>query len=69
MYRIYFFSDEIYIAPSGVQKERMQVRFSSVIPRYFYAPGMNDRGHIVFILSVCLSVCLSVANFNLRYNF
>ena len=39
----------------------------------FYAPGSNDRGHIVFVLSVCLfvclSVCLSVVNFNLRYNF
>ena len=42
----------------------------------FYAPGSNDRGHIVFVLSVCLSVCLfvclsvclSVVNFNLRYN-
>ena len=31
----------------------------------FYAPGSNDRGHIVFVLSVCLSV----VNFNLRYNF
>ena len=26
----------------------------------FYAPGTNDRGHIVFVLSVCLSVCLFV---------
>ena len=25
-----------------------------------YAPGTNDRGHIVFVLSVCLFVCLSV---------
>ena len=31
----------------------------------FYAPGSNDRRHIVFILSVCLFVCLSVVNFNL----
>ena len=36
-----------------------------VSPRnFFYAPGSNDRGHMVFILSVslfvCLSVCLSV---------
>ena len=31
----------------------------------FYAPGSNDRGHIVFVLSVCLFV----VNFNLRYNF
>ena len=23
----------------------------------FYAPGLNDRGHIVFVLFVCLSVC------------
>ena len=43
----------------------------------FYAPGSNDRGHIVFVRSVCLSVCLfvclsvclSVVNFNLHYNF
>ena len=35
----------------------------------FYAPGSNDRGHIFFVLSVCLSVCLSVVNFNLCYNF
>ena len=25
----------------------------------FYAPGSNDRGHIAFVLSVCLFVCLS----------
>ena len=31
----------------------------------FYAPRSNDRGHTVFVLSVCLSV----VNFNLRYNF
>ena len=31
----------------------------------FYAPGSNDRGHIVIVLSFCLSV----VNFNLRYNF
>ena len=35
----------------------------------FYAHGLNDQGHIVFVLSVCLSACLSVVNFNLRYNF
>ena len=35
----------------------------------FYAPGSNDRGHIVFVQSVCLSVCFSVVNFNMRYNF
>ena len=39
----------------------------------FYAPGSKDRGHIVFVLSVCLFVCLfvclSVVNFNLGYNF
>ena len=28
-----------------------------------YAPGSNDRGHIVFVLSVCLSVCLFVCLF------
>ena len=30
-----------------------------------YAPGSNDQGHIVFVLSVCLSV----VNFNICYNF
>ena len=35
----------------------------------FYAPRSNDRGHIAFVLSVCLFVWLSVVNFNLRYNF
>ena len=34
----------------------------------FYALGSNDRGHIVFVLSV-LSVCLTVVNFNICYNF
>jgi hypothetical protein len=29
----------------------------------FYAPVSKDRGHIVFGLSVCLSVCLSAKNF------
>ena len=28
------------------------------IVRSFYAPGSNDRGHIVFVLSVYLSACL-----------
>ena len=28
---------------------------------YFYAPGLNDWGHVVFVLSV--------VNFNLHYNF
>ena len=37
------------------------------IMKDFYAPGSNDRGHIVFVLSVCLFECLSVVNFNLRY--
>ena len=32
-------------------------------------PGSNDRGQIVFVLSVCLFVCLSVVDFNLRYMF
>ena len=31
----------------------------------FYAPGWNNRGHIVFVLSFCLSV----VNFNPRYSF
>ena len=25
---------------------------------FFYAPGWNDWGHIVYVLSVCLTVCL-----------
>ena len=37
----------------------------SVFMRDFYAPGSN--GGILFLS--CLSVCLSVVNFNLRYNF
>ena len=36
---------------------------------YIYASGSNDRGHIIFVLSVFLSVWLSVVNFNIRYNF
>ena len=40
-------------------------------PSDFYAPGSNDRGHIVLsCLCVCLSVCLSVcllSTLNLRY--
>ena len=39
----------------------------------FMPPEIEDRGHIVFVLSVCLFVggfvCLSVRNFNLAYNF
>ena len=31
----------------------------------FYAPASIDGGHIVFVLSVCLSVCTN--NFNLAY--
>ena len=31
-----------------------------MIFQHFYASGSNDRGHIVFILSVCLSVSLFV---------
>jgi hypothetical protein len=31
----------------------------------FYAPVSKDRGHIVFGLSVRLSVCLSAKNFKL----
>ena len=31
----------------------------------FYAPGSNDLGNIVFVLSVCLSV----VNFNICCNF
>ena len=44
-----------------------QIHFPSMKIQFhqFYAPGLNDRGHIVFVLSVCLSV----VNFNIRYNF
>ena len=35
----------------------------------FLCPGSNDLGHIVFVLSICLFICLSVVNFNIRYNF
>ena len=38
-------------------------KMASDILRHFYAPGSNDRGHIVFVLSVCLFVCLSVCLF------
>ena len=33
---------------------------NSIITPIFYAPGSNDWGQIVFVLSVCLSACLSV---------
>ena len=38
---------------------------------YFYAPRNGIWGHLVFVLSVCLSVCYSVVkkNFNLGHNF
>ena len=54
--------------------ENMQgIKWLSAVWVSFYAPKSNDRGHIVFVLSVCLSfclfVCLSVVNFNLYYNF
>ena len=26
----------------------------------FYAPGSNDRGHVVFVLSVCLFVFIEL---------
>ena len=48
---------------------KVSVMAGSNIIGDFYAPGSNDRGHIVVVLSVCLFVCLSVVNFNLRYNF
>ena len=39
--------------------------FSSLLPGvYFYAPGLNDREHIIFVLS-----CYRIVNFNLRYKF
>ena len=34
----------------------------------FYAPGSNDQGHIVFVLSVCLFVCLlSTLTFDITF--
>ena len=47
---------------------------TKIITNYFYAPGSNDRGHIVWsclfaCLFFCLFVCLSVVNFNLPYIF
>jgi hypothetical protein len=35
----------------------------------FYAPVSKDRGHIVFGLSVCLSVCLSAKTLTLAISF
>ena len=29
----------------------------------------DRRKNIVFVLSICLFLCLSVVNFNIRYNF
>ena len=38
--------------------------------KMFLCPRIKWSGHIVFVMSVCLSVvCLSVVNFNIRYNF
>ena len=39
------------------------MEYEESIKNAFYAPGSNDRGHIVFVLSVCLSECLSVCLF------
>ena len=43
-----------------------------VLNYIYLCPGSNDRGHFIFVPSVCLficlSVCLSVVNFNLRCN-
>ena len=33
----------------------------------FYAPGSNDWGHIVFVLSVCVYVCFSVLTFAITF--
>ena len=40
--------------------------YTSATAALYYAPGSNDRGHIVFVLSVCLSVCLSEDQHALR---
>ena len=37
-----------------------------LISKHFYAPGSNDQGHIVFVLSVCLSV-LSTLTFAINF--
>ena len=39
--------------------------FKESYKSFYYAPGSNIGWHIVFVLSVCLSV----VNINLRYNF
>ena len=41
-----------------------KVVFTMYLTIYICAPGSNDRGHFIFVLSVCLSV----VNFNLRCN-
>ena len=37
--------------------------------KYYFHPLIEWSGHIVFVLSACLFVCLSVVKFHLRYNF
>ena len=35
----------------------VDVYWQDILYAYFLCPGWNDRGHIVFVLSVCLFVC------------
>ena len=46
------------LKPSTILKPSTFTLAITFDPYYFYAPGSNDRGYIVFVLSVCLSVCL-----------
>jgi hypothetical protein len=49
--------------------EEIQIKkgtYLGLISRIFYAPVSKDRGHIVFGLSICLSVC---KNLNIGYIF
>ena len=69
----------MFSGPKGLDNsyDQLHVEHSSIsfVKYFYYAPGSNDRGHIVFVLSVCLFVffsclfvCLSVVNFNLHSN-
>ena len=60
-----FFNNNVWILFKSIIFSSERLCFSpaycpGACPIYFYAPGWNDRGHIVFVLSVCLFVCLFV---------
>ena len=59
---------DLEIKGQGIIRQK-SITFVKMIERNllksFYAPGSNDRGHIVFVLSVCLSVVI----FNIHCNF